>query len=124
MTSVKRTIVGVCVVAAFVSAWSYWDGARLRSIVKPTDCDDAQSADGRYTARGCYLGSHTVLRLYEQPSQQLLAERTYRSYTDDAARLYWERDALRYERGDESGADLGTIHLPPSLYDRLLARLP
>jgi hypothetical protein len=64
------------------------------------------------------------LRLYKQPSQQLLAERTYRSYTDDAARLYWERDAPRYEGGDESGADLGTIRLPSSLYDRLLAKLP
>jgi hypothetical protein len=124
MTSVKRAIVGVCVVAAFVSVWSYWDGARLRSIVKPIDCDDAQSADGRYTACVCYLGSQIFLRLYKQPSQQLLAERTYRSYTDDAARLYWERDAPRYEGGDESGADLGTIRLPSSLYDRLLAKLP
>ncbi|PCE27431.1 hypothetical protein BWP39_02725 [Paraburkholderia acidicola] len=118
--SVRRTIVGICALAALASAWTYWEGARLRALVKPTDCDNAQSADGRYTARVCYLGSRIVLRLYERQSQQLLAERTYGSSADDPVRLYWKPDELRYE----DGADLGTIHLPPSLYDRLLAKLP
>ncbi|MFM0015534.1 hypothetical protein PQR46_30510 [Paraburkholderia sediminicola] len=116
----KRTVVGAATAAVLVFAWSNWDRARLRSLVRPTDCDSVQSADGRYTARSCYLGSKIILRLYEGGSQRLITERKYSDYSHDPVRLYWEEGALRYEDGDE----LGTIILPPSIYDRLLAKLP
>jgi hypothetical protein len=116
----KRIVVGVAAAAVLVFAWSYWDRARLRSLVRPSDCDTVQSADGRYRVRSCYLGSKIILRLYEGGSQRLIAERTYSDYSHDPVRLYWEEGALQYEDGDE----LGTIALPPSMYDRLLAKLP
>ncbi|MFM0735107.1 hypothetical protein PQQ52_31990 [Paraburkholderia sediminicola] len=118
--SLKRTVVGAVATAVLVFAWSYWDCARLRSLVRPADCDSVQSADGRYTARSCYLGSEIILQLYEGSSERLVAERTYGDHSHDPVRLYWKDGALQYEDGDE----LRTITLPPSIYDRLLAKLP
>lgn len=118
--SVKRIVVSVALMTAFGYAVRYWRDAQLRSLVRSTDCDSEQSADGRYTARYCYLREKVVLRLYDRESQELLAERTYQDHSHVPVRLHWRQDALRYE--DDDG--LGTIPLPPLLHDRFLARLP
>jgi len=71
-----------------------------------------------YQARYCYLTKDTaLLRLYDVKGKQLLAERMY--FNLDLPRLYWSTDALLY---DTSTGD--SIPLPPTLLDRLCAKLP
>jgi hypothetical protein len=71
-----------------------------------------------YQARYCYLTKDTgLLRLYDVKGKQLLAERMY--FNLDLPRLYWSPDALSY---DTSTGE--SIPLPPTLLDRLRARLP
>ncbi|NIF78523.1 hypothetical protein F3J20_14200 [Paraburkholderia sp. Cy-641] len=61
-----------------------------------------------------------MIRVYDRNGSRLLAERTYVDLSDDPVRLYWEQDSLQYPEND----NLGTIKLPPSLYDRFMAKLP
>jgi hypothetical protein len=118
--AVVRTIVSAFATFALVFAGSYWKDARLRASITPADCDTAQSANGRFIAQTCYVGDKVILRLDELGNRHPLAERTYPRYSDDPIRIYWKTAALLYEDGD----DIGTIGLPPSTLDRLLARLP
>jgi hypothetical protein len=115
-----RTIVSAAALFAIPFAASYWRDARLRASLTPVDCDVAHSENGRFIAQTCYIGGRIILRVFEQGNNQPLAQRTYQRRSDDPIRLYWKPTGLLYEDGD----DLGTIHLPPSPLDRLLARLP
>lgn len=117
----RRILVGTGIVVAVGYSWSYWKDARLRSLITSRDCETERSPDGLYTARYCYVGKQTVLRLYDASGQQLLVERTYVDYSGVPVRLYWKQDAVKYDDGNDN---LGVVHLPPSSYDRLLAKLP
>ena len=74
--------------------------------------------DSPYYANFCYLTKDTiVLRLFDAHDGRLLAERTYRNA--DLGRFYWREDLLRYDT-----LTCDSIPLPPTLFDRWLARLP
>ena len=72
-----------------------------------------------YSARWCKLAKDTVLlRLYDAKEQHLLAERSF--FQMDHPNFYWRADAFGYD----TRPDGGLIWLPPSLIDRLRAKLP
>jgi hypothetical protein len=118
--SIRRIIFTVVLLATSGYAWNYWKSAHLRSFCEPKDRNSEYSADGHYLARYCYFKDTIVLRLYDKDGTQLLAERTYRDPSGVPVELYWKKGALLYPEEH----DLGTIRLPPSLYDRILAKLP
>lgn len=71
-----------------------------------------------YVARSCYLTKDTViLRLYDLKEENLLAERVYSE--PNVVLVAWTPNELLYRNsmGDE-------ILLPPTLIDRLRAKLP
>ncbi len=71
-----------------------------------------------YVARYCYLTKDIVLlRLYDAQGRELLAERMY--LEPNVALIVWTSDELLYRN---SAGD--TISLPPTIIDRLRARLP
>ncbi|WP_423369305.1 hypothetical protein [Burkholderia sp. LMG 32019] len=83
----------------------------------------SRADDERYTATYCYgPGENVVLRLYRSSSMNLLAERLFSYPRDEPVRLTWDRDAVVYDAAASDGD--GIITLPPSLIDRLLAKLP
>ena len=84
-------------------------------------CDRMASPDDQYMARVCYLGRQNVVQLLTKDETHLLAERTFSSY-GELVSLFWKDGELQYDDGDTM--HLATIRLPPTLYDRLLARLP
>jgi hypothetical protein len=72
-----------------------------------------------YTARWCKLTKDTVLlRLYAANADQVLAERMF--FHLDRPTFYWEAGEFGYA----TSPDGGVISLPPTLLDRLRARLP
>lgn len=77
-----------------------------------------------YAGRFCHFSNDMVLlQLYDASSQDLLAERMY-PYPD-SARFFWRLDSQR--RPYALGYDTYTgdaISLPPTLLDRLRAKLP
>lgn len=116
----RRTFLSVVIVAVLGYGWSYYRNAHLRSICAEKDRSSEWSVDGVYAARYCYFKDTIVLRLYDRRGQRLVAERTYRDTSGDPVRIYWEKSVLLYAED----YDFGRINLPPSLYDRLLAKLP
>ncbi len=71
-----------------------------------------------YVARYCHLTKDTVvLRLYDAKEEQLLAERMY--FEQNIASVFWTHDALIYTTRTDD-----VISLPPTLLDRLRAKLP
>ncbi|CAG9167704.1 hypothetical protein LMG23992_00885 [Cupriavidus laharis] len=78
-------------------------------------------ASARYEAEYCYLSQHKVLvRVYSVRRNVLLAERTFAN--SGPVGLRWDRGVLVFDPGAIDGK--GTLILPPTLRDRLLARLP
>lgn len=78
-------------------------------------------ASARYEAEYCYLSGHKVLvRVYSARRNVLLAQRTFAN--SGPVRLHWDRDVLVFDPGAVDGK--GRLVLPPTLRDRLLARLP
>jgi hypothetical protein len=78
------------------------------------------SPDARpYIARYCLLDKETaLLRLYDAKGQRVLAERMF--FELDRPNFYWKDDALGYS----TPPDGGVISLPPTVLDRLRAKLP
>jgi hypothetical protein len=110
------SIFAVCV------AWNYWQDATDRAAVTKfhREISDDDVHKGEYVAEYAYLPrGRILLRVYRTADMSLLAERTY-SYPD-AARLTWTADSLIYDTAMDAG---GELDLPPTLYDRLMARLP
>ncbi len=78
-------------------------------------------ASARYEAEYCYLSEHKVLvRVYSARHKVLLAQRTFAN--TGPVRLHWDRGVLVFDPAAVGGK--GRLVLPPSLRDRLLARLP
>lgn len=78
-----------------------------------------KTSDVPYLAYFCYVARDTVLlRLYDISNQHLLAERMF--FNLDRPNFYWENDAFGYD----TAPDGGVVTLPPTVLDRLLARLP
>ncbi|MCX4144786.1 MULTISPECIES: hypothetical protein [Paraburkholderia] len=110
-------------VAVLWIAVNYWIGADLRS--KAHDCRKTPSDGGRYIAELCLLrwnpgnDSDYVGRVYDAKNSELLAERTFSTPVPELS--WWKEDNVSFSRG---GDDSSWVILPPSLYDRLLAKLP
>uniref|UniRef100_UPI001F5CE6B4 hypothetical protein n=1 Tax=Trinickia mobilis TaxID=2816356 RepID=UPI001F5CE6B4 len=100
-------------------AWSYGQDVtdRAEATKFERELSDYSTNKGEYMAEYAYLPRNRILlRVYRTSDMSLLAERTY-SYPD-AVKLAWTDDALIY---DTTG---GMLSLPPTLYDRITARLP
>jgi len=95
-------------------AWERADAHNCRRLPTP-------DASARYEAEYCYLSEHKVLvRVYSARRNVLLAQRTFAN--SGPVRLHWDRGVLVFDPGAVDGK--GRLALPPSLRDRLLARLP
>jgi hypothetical protein len=112
-------VIGALMLCA--TGWVYYQRVTARAMVQEADCDNTPSPDGNYSAQVCYKMGRVILRVSDPRKHVLLAERTF-SNIDVPVRLYWESDRLQFENGDPM--ELGQIALPPSLKDRILARLP
>jgi hypothetical protein len=106
-----------------------------------TECVQSVSPDGIYRAERCFLNMESyrtedaryVARLFESQSGDLLVENVFTTpvpdlywtpgfYTGDP-QLHYIGPAVSYQRGGEDD-DGSHIKLPPSFWDRLLARRP
>ena len=78
--------------------------------------------DKTYFARVCYLARDVYLVRVHHADGTLVAERTY----DYPAfpKIYWEPDGVSYVYDKNGRGALGFIDIPPTLLDRLLAKLP
>ena len=110
----------IAALVALVYLCDYLIDARMR-MTKAPSCEwiiVPTIGNSPYSARFCYLNKETVLvRIYEI-SGKLLAERTY--FQLGTPRISWDTDRLWY---DTYPADT-FIALPPTLIDRLRAKLP
>ncbi|TKC92683.1 hypothetical protein FAZ69_00205 [Trinickia terrae] len=103
-------------------AWNYYQDATDRAEVTKfhRELSDDAAHKGEYTAEYAYLPQNRILlRVYRTADMSLLAERTY-AYPD-AARLTWTADSLIYDTAMDTG---GELSLPPTLFDKIMARLP
>jgi hypothetical protein len=110
---------GIVFLACFT--WHYRDLAKARALIDEGRCESEVSPDQQYVAYVCRLGFYDVLRLRNVSNAQLIAEKTY-PYTDVPIVLLWSKEQLEYSDGDNTR--LARIALPPSMIDRLLARVP
>jgi|tagenome__1003787_1003787.scaffolds.fasta_scaffold20891150_3 hypothetical protein len=119
--AMTRFGVFLAVVVLTGGSWSYYEGVNVRAAATKFQSVQSDDDGGIYTARYAYLSRDRILlRVYRTSDMALLAERTYRY--PDAVNLIWTKDSLIYDTSVE-GRD-GLVHLPPSMIDRLLARLP
>jgi len=95
----------------------YLWGAALRRTAH--ECQ-TEKESGLYVGEVCFLGSPdaTRFRLYDANSGELMAERTY---NDLDPGMVWSNDRVYYNMG-ASPAEY--VKLPPTLFDRLRAKLP
>ncbi|ODV42620.1 hypothetical protein AWV79_24730 [Cupriavidus sp. UYMMa02A] len=95
-------------------AWERTSAHNCRRLPVP-------DASAKYEAEYCYLSQHKVLvRVYSASRNVLLAQRTFAN--SGPVRLHWDRGVLVFDPGAADGN--GRLVLPPSLRDRLMARLP
>jgi hypothetical protein len=95
----------------------------LRSRMTECTWERSVSNDdgGLYTAEYCNIALDKVLlRIRRTSDGSLLAERTYRYL--DAPKVTWTRDRVVFDTYENGNA--GAVALPPTLLDRLRARLP
>ncbi len=111
----------LAVLVAFAHLCSYVIDARTRATRAP-NChwNDVPNPDSAiYSARWCKLTKDTVLlRLYDITAQHLLAERTY--FHLDRPFVAFAPDKLIFNTYPEGSF----ITLPPTLFERLRAKLP
>jgi hypothetical protein len=107
-----------------------------------TECVKSTSPDGTYIAERCFLGmqgfrsdnGRYVARVFDAKSGSLLAESVFETpvpdfswstgfYYSDLKQARYVGPAVYFQRGGEDG-DGSSISLPPSTWDRLLARRP
>ncbi|MDR5740533.1 MULTISPECIES: hypothetical protein [unclassified Caballeronia] len=99
-----------------------WRLAEIRSAIAASDCNKFSAPDRQYVLELCYAGDMNVIRLWSADQSSLLAERTFPDLTHEPMRTYWGKGKLEYE--SDNRYELEVIKLPPTLKDRLLARLP
>lgn len=118
---VVRCALWIVVPIALIQLGSYIIDARTRAARAPS-CEwrlVPNPNNTSYVARWCKLTKDTVLlRLYDATEQNLLAERAY--FQLDRPNLGWAHDYLWYD----THPDDAFIALPPSMLERLRAKLP
>lgn len=87
----------------------------------PHACIEEISSNGKYVAKRCVLDAgYEYLRLYDNRTGDLVADRTYQCEASVALNVIMGDNMVF----DSCAHDAGTIMLPPSLLDRLRAKLP
>ena len=125
-----RWIFWIAALVALVYLCNYLVDARLRMTKAPycTWNTVPNSTKPSYSARFCYLLKNraplrldggTFLVQVHHGVDGLVVERTY--LYPDLANVYWEINGLGYVGDNGSG---GFIDIPPTLIDRLRAKLP
>ena len=117
----KRSLSAVFVFVLMGAGLYHWRFIDARSGITDADCDKEAAPNRQYVAQVCYAGKANVLRLWSADGTTLLAERTFER-SGDPVPLWWKSDRLEFDSHDQD--EIGTIKLPPTLKDRLLARLP
>lgn len=109
------------IVIAALYLWGYAFDVHKRTTREPA-CQwiEVPNRDAMpYAARWCKLTKDTVLlRLYAANADQVLAERMF--FHLDRPTFCWEAGEFGYA----TSPDGGVISLPPTLLDRVRARLP
>jgi hypothetical protein len=138
----KATRKKISLVCGIVVAGGAYFGL-LNHTPHGTECVRSTSPDGTYIAERCFLGKpgfyrsdngRYVARLFEAKSGDLLVENVFTTpvpdlywttgfYAGDSHLLHYIGPAVSYQRGGEDD-DGSHIYLPPSFWDRLLARRP
>jgi len=87
---------------------------------------DPSYASPPYSLRYCYLKRDIILlQLHDRAGQQLLAERMFTYPYYERLSLAWRLDERRQASALTYGFEAGDdISLPPTLLDRMRARLP
>lgn len=92
-------------------------------------CAQSVSDDGLYIAQLCPLGGgltpfsvNYVLKIFTSTDKNLLAERSFFYSYREKYPFLWSKSHVGY--GDSDGDYEGIIQLPPTLLDRLRAKLP
>ncbi|MGV2289829.1 hypothetical protein AAHK20_14045 [Trinickia sp. YCB016] len=95
-----------------------------------TECERSTSPDGNYIAERCLLkrapgggNSEYVGRLFDSKNDKLLAELTLRTPVPELSWSDYEGKSVSFSSGDALDND-GSISIPPSKWDRLLAARP
>ncbi len=110
-------------VAVLWVAVNYGIGVGLRS--KARDCKKSLSNGGRYIAELCLLrwnpgdDSDYIGRVYDAKNGELLVKRTFSTPVPKLS--WWKEESVSFSSG---GDDSSWVVLPPSMYDRLRAKLP
>ncbi|WGY70167.1 hypothetical protein KEC55_24245 [Burkholderia cepacia] len=118
-----RVAIAVALVIMLIPYMWRADVRKRTTELNKCHTERSRADNGRYTATYCYgPGEDVVLRLYRSSSMNLLAERLFSYPRDEPVRLTWNRDAVVYDTAASDGD--GIITLPPSLIDRLRAKLP
>lgn len=120
---IKHVSVSILACVVLVALTSYVFEARRRA--RATECINATSHNGLYRAQSCLTGvrgnvGDYVGRLYDTRGGQLIAETTFDSMDGGAPAFMDDDHAVLFE----GGGDSGLIYLPPSLLDRLHAKIP
>ncbi|AOI58107.1 hypothetical protein [Burkholderia diffusa] len=83
-------------------------------------CTSQMSSDRRYVVTQCLLNAgYDVLRVYDDHTKRMLAERTYACEPSNITMVIAEGRTF-----DGCAAEKSNITLPPSILDQVRARLP
>ncbi|QBQ98923.1 hypothetical protein [Paraburkholderia pallida] len=100
-------------------------GCEARRRAKAGECMDTTSHNGLYRAQACItsVSGNVVFfvgRLYEARTGKLVAETTFDSMDGGVPDFMPDDHAVLFD----GGGDSGLIDVPPSLLDRLRAKIP
>jgi hypothetical protein len=111
------------IVISTATVWTLVDYCWLAQLRRTAHaCDSGTTEDGKYVATLCLLNSRfNYLRLYERDLGRLVADRTYRCDQRSDTKLI-AGDTFAFDGCADGNESI--IRLPPSLVDRLRAKLP
>ncbi|CAJ0719086.1 hypothetical protein LMG6871_02684 [Ralstonia edaphis] len=106
-------------IAVLIIGAQYFLAARDR--MGASACEQEKSRDHQYIGEICLLPykDGTLFRLYDANTKAILAKK---EYYDLAPKVFFDRDRVYYSM-DASREDAYVL-LPPSLLDRIMAKLP
>ncbi|WP_143189357.1 hypothetical protein [Paraburkholderia lycopersici] len=121
---IKKALIICTIIAAPVVSFAW---LLYKPDSEASECVRATSPDGRYIAERCVISwNHLVNplylgRVYDSKTGELLVRRRFNTPAPEVPDQWWDKDEVLFSRGGDEDA---FIHLPPTLYDRLMAHLP